>query len=183
MQEICQEADVSPGALYVHFRSKEDLIAGISERDRAEFQARFAGLAERSDFMDALREIGEQYFVEEPAHKRLMCVEIGVESTRNPQVGEIFRSVDSYVHSSFESLFQRLKDEGRIAPDLDIPMLARVFSVIGDGLFWRRATDPNFDGASIIPAVLSVVAKLLNPVATEAAVAPLARAAAGGAGR
>ena len=37
MQDICKEADVSPGALYVYFDSKEALIAGLCERDRAEF--------------------------------------------------------------------------------------------------------------------------------------------------
>ena len=45
MQDICKEALISPGALYVYFSSKEDLIAGITERDRAEFAERFAELA------------------------------------------------------------------------------------------------------------------------------------------
>ena len=30
MQDICRDAAVSPGALYVYFASKEDLIAGIT---------------------------------------------------------------------------------------------------------------------------------------------------------
>ena len=36
MQEICAEAGMSPGNLYRYFPSKESLIAGIAERDRAE---------------------------------------------------------------------------------------------------------------------------------------------------
>ena len=42
MQDICKEALISPGALYVYFASKEDLIAGIAESDRAEFAELFA---------------------------------------------------------------------------------------------------------------------------------------------
>lgn len=164
MQDICKEAAVSPGALYIYFDSKEALIAGIAERDRAEFQQRFQGLAEAPDLIKALEQMASQYFVDEPAHKRLMCIEIGLEATRNPHVGEIFRAVDSYVHASFEALFQRLKDEGRIAPALEIPMLANVFAAIGDGLLWRRATDPGFDGKAVLPAVLQVIQGLLNPV-------------------
>ena len=144
MQDICKEAAVSPGALYVYFANKEDLIAGICERDRAEFAERFAQLAEAPDFLKALEQLGNQYFEEEPAYKRLMCVEIGLELTRNPRVGEIQRSVDGFVMQSFQALFQRLKDEGRIAPKLTIPELAQVFMTIGDGLFWRRAIDPGF---------------------------------------
>lgn len=163
MQDICKEAAVSPGALYVYFDSKEALISGISERDRAEFQKRFELLSAAPDFLKALAQVGEHYFVEEPAHKRLMCIEIGLESTRNPRVGEIFRSVDRFVHESFLTLFQRLKDEGRIDPVLDIPSLANVFVTIGDGLFWRRATDPNFDAKLVLPAVIAVFGSQLRP--------------------
>ena len=164
MQDICKAALISPGALYVYFDSKEALIAGIAERDRAEFAERFQKLAEASDFLKALAHIGEQYFVEEPAHKRLMCVEIGLESTRNARVGEIFRSVDTFVLQSFETLFQRLQDEGRIAPALDIPTLAQVVVTLGDGLIWRRAIDPKFDPKPVLPAITSLIGSLLRPV-------------------
>ena len=164
MQDICKEAAVSPGALYVYFTSKEALIEGICERDRAEFQARFSDLTAADDFFEALRGIGEQYFVEEPAHKRLMCLEIGMESTRNPRVGAIFRSVDDFVRDSFQNLFQRLKDDGRIAPSLDIETLAKAFCIVGDGMFWRRAIDPAFDGKVMIPAMVALIQQLLNPV-------------------
>lgn len=167
MQDICKEALISPGALYVYFSSKEELIAGISERDRADFGERFAELSAAPDFMKALAALGEHYFDEEPAHKRTMCMEIGLESTRNPKVGEIYRSVDRFVANSFEKLFGRLLAEGRIAPDMDVVTVARVFSVIGDGMFMRRAVDPNFDAKTVVPAVMKLIAKLLNPVGEE----------------
>jgi TetR/AcrR family transcriptional regulator, repressor for uid operon len=164
MHDICREAGVSPGALYVYFDSKEALIAGIAERDRAEFAERFDSLAAAPDFLQALRSLGEQYFIEEPALSHRMCIEIGLESTRNPRVGEIFRRVDRYVLESFEKLFRRLQAEGRIAPALDIPIVARAFMVIADGMFWRRAVDPSFDAAAVMPVTLQLVSALLNPV-------------------
>ena len=85
-------------------------------------------------------------------------------STRNAKVGEIYRSVDCFVLDSFEKLFTRLKDEGRIAPKLDIPTVAQLFSLIGDGMFWRRAIDPAFEAQTLIPGVMQLVAQLLNPV-------------------
>ena len=165
MQDICREAGVSPGALYVYFDSKEALIAGICERDRNAFAERLAALADAPDFLQALRELGEHYFVHQPAYKNLLCIEIGVESTRNPRVGEIHRGVDEFIVSGFERLFQRMRDEGRIAPDLDAATLARLVAVLGDGLFWRRAVDPTFDGQSLVPATLMALAALLKPVA------------------
>ncbi|MGE0765485.1 MAG: TetR/AcrR family transcriptional regulator [Hyphomicrobiaceae bacterium] len=173
MQAICREAGISPGALYIYFDSKEALIAGLAERDRAAFQDRFAALGDATDVVEALRELANHYFVTEPAHKRLMCVEIGLEATRNPRVGEIHHAVDIHVRECFAALFQRLADEGRIRPVLDIPALVQVFVTIGDGLFWRRATDPAFDVGTVLPAALSVIRDLLNPV--SAADAPKAR--------
>jgi TetR/AcrR family transcriptional repressor of uid operon len=167
MQDICKEAEISPGALYVYFASKEDLIAGIAERDRAEFAERFAKLSASPDFLKALESLGQIYFVEEPAYKRTMCIEIALESTRNAQVGEIYRSVDRFVAESFEKLFRRLSDEGRISPDLDIPTLAKVFTVIGDGLFLRRAVDPDFDPTRVVPAVVDLIGKLINVSAAD----------------
>lgn len=162
MQDICKEASVSPGALYVYFASKEDLIAGLAERDRSDFAERFAEVSATPDFMQALSGLGTHYFIDEPAHKRTMCLEIGLESIRNPRVGEIYRSVDRFVAESFEKLFTQLAEQGRIAPDLDIPTLTKVFSTLGDGMFMRRALDPNFDPQTLVPAVMGLIGKLLN---------------------
>ncbi len=166
MQDICKEAVVSPGALYVYFGSKEDLIAGIVERDRAKLAGELAALAEAPDLLAALSKLGEHYTVEEPQHKRLLCVEIGLESTRNEAVGELFRSVDKFCHDSFIKLFDRAKRDGRIAPEHDLDTIATVLSVIGDGMFWRRAVDPNFDAKAVMPVLTGILSNLLNPVST-----------------
>jgi TetR/AcrR family transcriptional repressor of uid operon len=107
MHDICKEAGVSPGALYVYFSSKEELIAGIAERDRGKLAGELAELSKSPDLLAALGQLGEHYAVEEPEHKRVLCMEIAVESTRNEAVGEIFRSVDGFVLDSFEALFAR----------------------------------------------------------------------------
>jgi AcrR family transcriptional regulator len=163
MQTICREAQVSPGALYVYFDSKEALIAGLCERDRAEFAERFAMLAKAPDFLGALRRLGEHYLVKESVEKQRFVVEMGVEATRNPRIAEIFMSVDKYCNDSFEALFRRLQDEGRIAPRVDIPTLVKVFNVFGDGMFWRRAIDPTADIATVLPVIIDLIGGLLHP--------------------
>ena len=54
MAEICADAGVSAGGAYLYFRSKEDLIAGIAERDRERIAGDFARLADAPDFFAAL---------------------------------------------------------------------------------------------------------------------------------
>lgn len=171
MQDICGEADVSAGAFYIYFSSKEDLIAGIAERNRSKLAEQLKELAAAPDLLAALWALGEHYAVEEPRHKRLLCIEIGCESTRNATVGKIFRSVDAFCLESFAALFARARDQGRIDPAVDTRQLAQLIAVIGDGLFWRRAIDPDFDAKALMPAVMALVGLLLNPAG-----APLATA-------
>src|SRR3954465_13459455 len=63
MQEICAEAGMSPGSLYRYFRSKEDIIAGIAERDRAQTARDFAAVGQ-GNFFDGLDKLAQQYLVE-----------------------------------------------------------------------------------------------------------------------
>ncbi|WP_045835038.1 TetR/AcrR family transcriptional regulator [Hyphomicrobium sp. 99] len=167
MQTICREAAVSPGALYVYFDSKEALIAGLCERDRAEFAERFAALAAAPDFLEALSAIGQHYFINEGPEKQRFVVEMGIEATRNPRIAEIFMSVDKFCSDNFEALFRRLQEEGRIAPRADIQTLVSVFNVVGDGMFWRRAIYPDADMAAMLPVVVDLIGSLLNPVKRE----------------
>lgn len=168
VQDICREAALSPGALYVYFDSKEALIAGLCERDRAAFAQRFAEMAAAPDFFAALRDLSRHYFEDDPVEKQRVAVDMGLEATRNPRIAEIYGTVDNFCLSSFEQLFARLEAEGRIRPDVDIPTLARVFQILGDGLFWRRATDADFDAATVVPVMIRLVAALINPVGQDA---------------
>lgn len=169
MQDICSAAGVSPGALYGYFESKEALIAGIAERNLTTLAAQFAELADASDLVQALAKLGEYYTIEEPHYKRVLCLEIGAEATRNKNVGNIFSSVDAFVHQSFVQLFERARTSGRISPDLDTDTLAKLLCIIGDGLFWRRAVDPDFDANRFMPAITAIVSGLLKPVGEDVA--------------
>jgi AcrR family transcriptional regulator len=164
MQDICREAEVSAGALYVYFVSKEALIAGIVERDRAKLASQLEALNAAPDLLTAIAAIGRHYAVEIPDYKRKLCLEIGAESTRNETVSRLYTAVDSFVIESLTSLFARARAGGKIAPGLDDRSLGLVMAILGDGLLWRRAIDPAFDAEAAIATLAGVISSLLNPV-------------------
>ena len=164
MQDICKEAVVSPGAVYVYFDSKEALIAGLCERDRAELTERLEGLTQAPDFLAALSAIGQSYFVNDPVSKQHFVVEMGLESTRNARIAEIFLGADGFCNDAILGMFRRLKDEGRIDPTIDLAMLTQVFLVIGDGLFWRRAVLPKYDVREVLPVLITMIGALVRPI-------------------
>lgn len=165
MADICAEAGISPGALYVHFESKEALIAGIVERNRSELAEQFAELAGAPDFTAALGALGEHYAIDEPQYKRILNLEIAAEATRNEKIAELFLACDRYVIESFTELIDRATREGRISPVAEAGVIAQTLCIIGEGMFWRRAVDPNFNGRELMGTVLKAVAALINPPA------------------
>src|SRR4051795_9152425 len=76
MQEICAEAGMSPGNLYRYFRSKEALIAGIAERDRAEVAQQFASADLSHGLFAVLEGMAHHHFAERSDEQVALCTEI-----------------------------------------------------------------------------------------------------------
>ena len=128
MQDICKEAPISPGALYVYFDSKEALIAGIAERDRAGVRRALRPARRRRPISwRRCRSSASSISSRSRAHKRTHVHRDRARVRRAiPRVGEIFRSVDRFVPRASRSCSSALQDEGRIAPALDIPTAAKL---------------------------------------------------------
>jgi RND family efflux transporter MFP subunit len=172
MQDICREAGISPGALYIYFASKEDLIAGICERETLQFAEHLELMSEAPDFMTALRTLADTYCVDQPRSKLQLHIEIGAEMIRNEKVSVRVLEVDRFVQERFTSLIERLRREGRIAPSVDSAVAARVLLMVGDGLFWNRALYPDFDPQTLVPAMMTMIETLINPVKAETPAKP-----------
>ena len=164
MDDICREAQVSPGALYTYFVSKEALIIGLCEREKDRFGKELAKMTEATDFLAALHCMAEQYCCNEPIEKVRLHVEIGAEAGRNALIGNTVRGIDKAVNESFIVLLKKERDQGRIRPKLPIEIIVRAMGALGDGLFLRRSLDPHFDPKSIIPAMMTMIEALLAPV-------------------
>ena len=64
MHDICAEAGMSPGNLYRYFPSKEALVAGIAERDRAEVAKQFASADLTHGLFAVLEGMAQHHFAE-----------------------------------------------------------------------------------------------------------------------
>src|SRR5437660_12047932 len=77
MQDICSEAGMSPGNLYRYFPSKEALIAGIAERDRAEVAQDFARADLSRGLFAVIEGMAHHHFAEKPDEQVPPCRETG----------------------------------------------------------------------------------------------------------
>lgn len=161
MQEICAEAGMSPGNLYRYFRSKEEIIAGIAERNRSEAAEQLQKLQGAPDFFGALSLIARHYLVEKSAEEVALCAEIMAESRRNAEIAKLYQEMEQEVKAQFAAILRQAAARGDIRSDLDPDGAVSVILAIGDGLSWRRAVDPNFEAEAILPLVMEMIRGLL----------------------
>jgi len=162
MQEICAEAGMSPGNLYRYFRSKEALIAGIAERDRAEVAQTFARADLSQGLFAVLEGMARHYFAEREREQVLLCTEVMTEARRHPEIARISASFDADVRKWLTGLLRAAAERGDIPGDVDFDAVVTMLMIITDGLWWRRALDPAFDAEAVVPIFMDVTRHMLR---------------------
>lgn len=168
MQEICAEAQISPGGLYRYFPSKEAIIAGICERDRADVSEQFAAVADLPDVFRTLENLARHYLVERSDDEIGVCAEIRAESRRSVEIARIHGGINTEVEAGLVEILRKAVARGEIAPDVDLERAVIMLLALGDGLEWRRATDPSFRIETVLPHIMQIARCLLHaPAAKE----------------
>jgi AcrR family transcriptional regulator len=161
MQQICGEAGMSPGNVYRYFPSKEAIIAGIAERDRAEVAARLASAQFTEDFFTTFAELAHHYFVERTADEVGLCAEIMSESRRNPTIAKMMEEFDLDVRQRLLTMLRSAQARGDVAHDADLGAAIDMLMIICDGVWWRRAVDPKFDVETVMPMFFDITHYML----------------------
>jgi len=162
MQDVAAEAGMSPGNLYRYFPSKEALIAGIAERDRAEVAQEFASADLSRGFFAVLEGMAYHHFSERPDEQVKICTEIMAEARRHPEIARISAAFDADVKKWLVDLLRAGAERGDVARDLDFEAAATMLMVIADGVWWRRALDPGFDAKALLPIFMDITRHMLG---------------------
>ena len=157
MQDVAAEAAMSPGNLYRYFPSKDAMMAGLAERDRAEVAEDFSKLVVGEGFMQLFAALGRKHFQEEPRDKAILCLEIWAEATRNPAFAQMTKAFDCDVIGRMTVLFRDAQEQGFIPTTSDPETLALLVSTLANGLFVRRAVAPDFDAEREVATVMNVI--------------------------
>jgi TetR/AcrR family transcriptional regulator, repressor for uid operon len=161
MQDICGEAGMSPGNLYRYFPSKEALIAGICERNRADAVASFALVDQAPNFFDGLAGLARHHLVDRTDAEVGLCAEIMAESRRHPDIAKLYQGIEHDIKDRIATMLRNAAERGEIRNGLDLDAAATVLMVLGDGMSWRRSVDPAFDAEAALPLILQMVRCLL----------------------
>jgi AcrR family transcriptional regulator len=167
MQDVAAECAMSPGNIYRYFASKDDIVAGMAERDRERFRQDMTRLQETQDPRTTFEALGRFHLVEEPREKAVMMMEIWAEAARNPRIGDICRMMDTEVLSIMAAFIEHWREIEGIKAARPASEVAVLMLILSDGIWRRRALSSDFDAgaafALIYPIVLQAIGVPLNP--------------------
>ncbi|MFO7307435.1 MAG: TetR/AcrR family transcriptional regulator [Pseudomonadota bacterium] len=162
MQDVAAEAGMSAGNLYRYFRSKDAIVAGLAERDRAQMASDLSVIGPGDDFIAAFRELGRKHFEEEPRERAILGLEIWAEATRNREVAATVQEFEGDLIGHLTDMIAAAQQNGSVSRLNEARDIAVLIATLADGLFVRRATLPDFDAGREVGHVLSIIGALLK---------------------
>ncbi len=147
MQDICKQAELSPGAVYRYFESKEDIIAAMVDERRREGVGLVEAITSRTeDTLSALDEIAKAFFsrLEDPQGCAL-DIELWAEAQANPRIRESLRVDMADVNATLTEFLRRAQERGEMNPALDAKSISQVMESFFYGLILQRSVDPSIE--------------------------------------
>ena len=137
MQEIANEADLSAGAIYHYYSSKEALLHAVFDEATKRDEKLFHGTAENaSSPLDALRQVGQRVWVEQGDRDELICdIQMILSAARAPEdLGVDLLQTRYAVRDLIEELVRHAQAAGQIDPDIDSRHLAVILQACTAGV-------------------------------------------------
>jgi AcrR family transcriptional regulator len=163
MRDLCESVSLSAGAFYRYFRSKEEIITTLIDRDRARTKHWFDEVPETLSLMDALTMLARTVVESiEKAEYLPIWTEIQAEAARNPKVRALVLAHSLEAEERFRQLIEQAVQKRSIASDVVAKDAARLILLHFDGLMVRRSYDLEFDFAKGARSCLRFIALALG---------------------
>jgi AcrR family transcriptional regulator len=161
MRDICDEANLSPGAVYHYFSSKDEIIQASFDFDYQRSLDLFS-TAKESDYpLQALNDLFDFFFQGLEGASVLGAGRVNVqgwgEALVNPRLLETVRQVlDSYL-DALSHIILKAQQSGQISRSLDPLSVGQLLISLYYGLELQKALDPEVDIEKYAAAVRTMV--------------------------
>jgi len=148
MEDIGNEAGVSPGVAYRYFANKEDIIEA-SLMSGLERWGDYMAEMEAGDFLQGLDALTRAWFgrLEQPGIDTYYKVRIRMEAeySQDSALSERLRQMQEVGLDRFEAATQQGQARGQLNPDLDSRALAQILDSLFNGFILQWIVDPDLD--------------------------------------
>ncbi|HNP70980.1 MAG TPA: TetR/AcrR family transcriptional regulator [Kouleothrix sp.] len=164
MRDIYEEAQLSPGAVYHYFPSKDAIIQASFEFDYQRSLDLFAAATASDDPLKALRELITFFFRGLEGAAELGAGRVNVQSWGealvNPPLRETLQRVMAHYLAALTEIIRRAQAGGQLDPALDPQAFGRILLSLYYGFELQKALDPAVE----VPAYAAAVQALIMAV-------------------
>lgn len=164
MEEVCAEAKLSPGTVYRHFDSKDEVIVAIVE---AEFE-HYTNLTRT--FLGSPEGIETILNCDKQALSKLLTrgpfdvgMEIWLEIERNPRLMKIAARADELVRAEMADALKKAQSTKLVRSDIDVKGAVDILSAFVTGLQVDYEFNPGLDLRRTAKAVSDMLTRYLRP--------------------
>jgi AcrR family transcriptional regulator len=117
VEEIAVAAGFSKGALYAHFKSKEELFLALYEKKTAGYQAKLRNALDSAPTREAKIDAFRKFYIDLSKEKdwALIVLEVKLLIRRHPAARKRLRQIDEHVGDSIERALTRLFGNSSLA--------------------------------------------------------------------
>ena len=161
MQDLIREANLSVGAVYRYFKSKNEIINAIAENVAGGLAARLHEIAARElalgDAMDlSLDAIDEQVG---PDGNFSLAVQIWAEAMIDPAIRDIVKLRYESMRSAFAALATTAVRRGELAPSTDVNAVATTLFGLMPGYALQRVLVGTPDHPTYLAGIRALIAR------------------------
>jgi AcrR family transcriptional regulator len=147
MRDILRESGMSAGAVYLYFKSKDELIEAIAESRHLREREWIASALERGDVAKSLWDLTQSFakvlMDREEQQERRLAIQLWAESLLDPKIrASVLEGVDIPTNLLSE-FFKSAQKKGEFPKSLDCRSAARVLVALYQGLVLQVAWDPS----------------------------------------
>jgi AcrR family transcriptional regulator len=167
MQEICEEARLSPGAIYRYFSGKGKIITSMAEEKMLRNLAAFKSIKENmgGDMYKTFEDMAEAFFgkLEKDGKDSLrLDVELWAEALRDPRVLKFVRSsVDTQVGALTE-VIKTAQERGTFSKEVDALAMAQTLASMFRGMILLKSMDDSVNVGKYVQTILVMVRSLVK---------------------
>lgn len=167
IRQVCTEAEMSPGALYRYFPSKEAIIAAIVEDNAVQRRLLIERIAQSSSVLDGISAYMRQILEAPPSRAIQLGAEISAEAIRNPKLGEALKPIYDETRERLRAILQLGVAQGEIDPTVDLNIVIILLQAIGDGTLLHHHLHAKRNLAGRSPDFEHLMHRMLAPRAPK----------------
>ena len=157
MQDICEEATLSPGAIYRYFGSKEEIIEAMCDRNRTEDSQTLRAAVDAASVQDTFNELTRVFLLGvQDREGCALSIQLMAEAPRNAAILDSVRRGRQEVRGLLTEFVRTAQARGEFNASLDPEAVAHVMVSLYVGLIVQIQAEPDIDLLSYARAVESL---------------------------